>query len=191
MTVQTDFSEADLPEELEEDESKDTFEHAVICATLLRQVGNFLSDNNLGWVLDSTVEYRFSAWKTKTLGHCPDVSFIKQERLPKNLRTYPEIAPDLAIEVISPDDKIYDIQAKVKLYQHLGVSLVWIGYPFDRTVAIYRLSEGLLPQTVNEVGILDGENVIPGFKLPLSEIFDYPPSPDKLDYAADDTIDPI
>ncbi len=192
MTIKTELPNAEwLDQEDEDEEDMPTLEHAIICANINRLIGNYLVGKNLGRVMDSTVEYRFLARQKKNLGRYPDVSFIKQERLPKDFRSYPEIAPDLVVEVASPSDKIYDIQAKVRLYQKLGVSLVWIVYPFDRTINVYRLADEPTPQVVNEAGTLDGENVIPGFKLLVSEIFDYPPSPDKLDYENDDTIDII
>jgi Uma2 family endonuclease len=158
------------PDEYEEDIP--TFEHGVICSRLNRYIGNFLDDKNIGVVVDSTPEYRFLQGNKQ--GRFPDVSFIRQERLPQNWRSYPEIAPDLAIEVTSPTDRDYEVEAKVAEYQKVRVSLVWVVHPFSRTVDIYRLKDGLIRQTIGGNQELDGENVIPGFRLPVSKIFDFP-----------------
>ena len=172
-----EFQKLALETEDEVEEDLPTFEHGLICANLSRELGNFLKGKNLGRVVDSTPEYRFLTRKSKKPGRYPDVSFVRQERLPTNFRTYPTIAPDLAIEVVSPSDKEYEVEAKVKEYQQAGVMLVWVVYPFSQRIDVYRLQTGLIPQSIGATGALSGESVIPGFTLAISEIFDYPPLP--------------
>jgi Uma2 family endonuclease len=162
-----------------EEESMPTFEHAIICSNLNSYLNTFLRGKNLGRVADSSAEYRFLNSKGKKPPRYPDVSFIRQERLPKNIRSYPEIAPDLAVEVASPNDRIYDIQTRVQEFQKAGVKLIWMVYPYNRTVDVYRLANGLKPQSYIGEDELEGEDVIPGFKLKVSDIFDYPFPPEE------------
>ncbi len=166
------------PQELEEDEQDiTTFEHSIICANLISELRNFLKGKNLGRVAESSAEYRFlepPGDRKKRSGCQPDISFVRQEKLPKRFRSYPNTVPDLAIEVESPNDRPYDVEAKVAEYQKAGVSLIWSIHPFSRTVEVYRLNSGLVPQVYGSESALDGETVLPGFRLPISDIFDYP-----------------
>jgi Uma2 family endonuclease len=184
-------TEAELDLELEvaafDDEDMATFEHGIICSNLIGELQLFLKGKNLGRVVDSSPEYRYlqqakNPTPRRKSYRQPDISFVKMERLPKRFRSYPDIAPDLAVEVASPGDKDYDIEAKIIEYQQAGVSLVWIIHPLSRRVDVYRLAQGLRPQICMGDDALSGEDVIPGFSLPVSAIFDYPldvnPEPD-------------
>jgi Uma2 family endonuclease len=174
-----------------EEEKMPTFEHGIICTNIILQIGSFIAHKNLGRVLDSSVEYRFLETPTKSKGkgkskthkkpRFPDVTFIQQDRLPQNMRSYPEIAPDLAVEVVSPTDRDYDIEARVKEYQKAGVKQIWVVHPFSRKIEVYWSATGLKNQTYFSDEELEVGDMIPGFKLKLSDIFDYPQPPDELD----------
>jgi Uma2 family endonuclease len=180
-----ELAEASENEDEEEEEPMPTIEHGIICSTLNRLLGIFVTEHQFGRVMDSSVEYKFlesketekgsEKGKGKVLSRYPDVSFIRQERLPKKMRSYPEIAPDLAVEVTSPSDREFEIEAKIKEYQIAGVKLVWVVQPYSRAVDVYRLTTGIKLQRYTEDEELDGEDVIPGFKLKVSLIFDFPP----------------
>jgi Uma2 family endonuclease len=164
-------------EEAELEEDLATFEHGMIVTNLISYLAPYVKAKKLGRVVDSSPEYRFLAKKGKPgekAGRFPDVSFVKQSRLPKNVRSYPTIAPDLAIEVSSPTDKEYDIETKVKEYQQAEVSLIWVIHPVSRSVDVYRLSAGMRKQNYIVGDKLSGEMVLPGFKLAVGDIFDYP-----------------
>lgn len=160
-----------------EEEEIPTFEHGVICSNVIGELRAYLKGKSLGRVVDSSPEYRFlqSSAKNRQPYRQPYVSFIKQERLPSRFRSYPTIALDLAVEVASPSDKDYDIEAKIIEYQTAKVILVWIIHPVNRRVDVYRLATELRPQIYTGTDELDGENIIPGFKLSVTTIFDYPP----------------
>jgi Uma2 family endonuclease len=180
MTTETDL---ELESEEFEDEKMGTFEHSVICINIITELSFFLKGKNFGRVADSSAEYRFldkpePTRKGRKSARQPDISFVKQENLPKRFRSYPEIAPDLAIEVTSPGDKDYEIEAKIAEYQKAGVSLIWIIHPISRRVDVYRLENRLRPQIYMGDDELNGEGIIPGFKLMVSAIFDYPYDPD-------------
>jgi len=171
-----------------EEERMPTYEHGIICTNLIGELSSFVKGKNLGRVLDSSVEYRFletpkGKGKKKTNSskkpRFPDVTFMRQEHIPPNVRSYPEIPPDLAVEVVSPTDREYSIEARVKEYQKAGVRLVWVIHPYSRTISVYHLDTGLLNQTIGANNELDGEEVIPGFKLKVGDLFDYPFPPDE------------
>jgi len=101
----------------------------------------------------------------------PDIAFVRWDRLPG--RTAPDkyipVPPDLAIEVRSPSDEPGEIAKKLDLYQRAGVPLVcWVD-PTRRTVTVYRL--GQPPVELHEGDELDADDVLPGFRLPLADIF--------------------
>ncbi|MEX0819029.1 MAG: Uma2 family endonuclease, partial [Pirellulaceae bacterium] len=79
------------------------------------------------------------------------------------------IAPDLAIEVVSPNDLAVYIDGKIDEYLQAGVRLIWVVYPETKHVLIYRAGT-----TVQRLGVedeLSGEDVLPGFRLAISKIF--------------------
>jgi Uma2 family endonuclease len=101
----------------------------------------------------------------------PDVSYWSAERLPLDQvpQGYPELAPDVAIEVLSPHHEMAKIREKMAEYFQRGVRMVWIVDPEDRTVAVYRsMDEG---RVLHENATLSGEEVLPGFSCRVAELF--------------------
>jgi Uma2 family endonuclease len=101
----------------------------------------------------------------------PDVAFVTEERAPKGeaRKEFPRLAPDLAVEVLSPSDRMADALAKVAMYLQAGTPLVWLVNPTTRTVVVFR-SE-MDPVTLGESDTLDGGDVLPGFTVPVAEVF--------------------
>ena len=101
----------------------------------------------------------------------PDVSFVRSDRRPPEDEwdRIARIPPDLAVEVVSPTDRPVDIMDKIERYQAAGVPLLWLVEPGRRTVTVYTLGQD--PHTLREADILHGGDVIPGFTLPIAEIF--------------------
>ena len=99
----------------------------------------------------------------------PGISFIRAERVVDTGRGYFEGAPDLAVEVLSPSDRYSAVSRKVSQYLAAGTLLVWVVDPFNRTVAVYRANGEVIE--LPEDGVLDGEDVVPGFRLSLTEIW--------------------
>ncbi|SRR5581483_2343477 len=101
----------------------------------------------------------------------PDVSFIARERITPGHR-YPSYwpgAPDLAVEIVSPGDSAQELREKVAEYLAAGARLVWLVYPRTQTVTVYRANGTVEERTVGQT--LDGEDVVPGFSLPVAEVF--------------------
>src|SRR6266566_5258726 len=100
----------------------------------------------------------------------PDVAFIAKTRLPEvEPRGYPGWAPDLAVEVLAHDDHPAETLEKIAQWLKAGVRLVWVVDSEKRTGRVYRAdgSESLLDSN----DALDGEDVLPGFACPLSELW--------------------
>lgn len=99
----------------------------------------------------------------------PDISFVAADRLcgvPEE--GHVPIAPDLAIEVVSPNDSVYELDDKLADYRAAGIKLVWVFNPKARVVRIYRADH-----TVNELqenDTLSGESVLPGFSATVTEM---------------------
>ena len=81
---------------------------------------------------------------------------------------FPKLAPDLAVEVISPGDSPRQVLDRVGEYLQAGVRLVWVIEPEGRTASIYRTLTDV--RNVDERGSLDGADVLPGFRCALSEL---------------------
>jgi Uma2 family endonuclease len=101
----------------------------------------------------------------------PDVSFVRAGRIPedRDRRRFIEVAPDLVVEVISPSEHSGDVTNKVQRYLNAGVQLVWVVYPQQRSVAVYRADRTW--DSLQGDASLDGADVLPGFTLPLADLF--------------------
>ncbi len=136
-------------------------------------LSTFCDAHHAGWVAPADAGYQcFSDDLGKV--RKPDASFIRLERLPaeERLEGHCPIAPDLAVEVISPHDLYSEVEAKVDEYVQAGVSLVWVVDPPTRSVRVHR-ADGTLAD-LREDDELDGENVLPGFRCPVRELFRTP-----------------
>ena len=101
----------------------------------------------------------------------PDVSFVARERITPGQR-YPGYwlgAPDLAVEVVSPNDSAQELRTKIAEYLASGTRLVWVAYPRTQTVTIYHADGAVEERSIGQT--LDGEDVVPGFSLPVAEVF--------------------
>lgn len=100
-----------------------------------------------------------------------DVAFVASERLsPEDVPVgFVSMAPDVAIEIVSPSNSAADIQEKVFEYLDAGTRLVWVVYPTRREVAVYRSREDI--RVLTESGALGGEDVLPGLEVPVEELF--------------------
>jgi Uma2 family endonuclease len=141
---------------------------------LFVQVNQFVQANNLGWAFPAETAYRCFPGFQKTVRK-PDVSFIRRDRLPRLSRRDARIPPDLAVEVVSPTETVYELNSKVEDYLAVGVRLVWVIDPENRLALVYR-ADGSVGRLREPAGF-DGEDVLPGFRCPLALILPAPPPP--------------
>jgi Uma2 family endonuclease len=129
----------------------------------------YASQHNLGQVC--AAETGFKIHSDPDTVRAPDVAFVAQERIPPTgvPRGYWELAPDLVVEVVSPNDSAAEVQDKIEEWLNAGVRRVWVVYPDTQTIQIYH---SLKEVTVLKPGDkLDGEDVLPGFSCAVKEIF--------------------
>jgi Uma2 family endonuclease len=100
----------------------------------------------------------------------PDVSFVKIGRLPGNVEPdgWVKIPPDLAVEVVSPNDSAEELEEKLADYRKARIPLVWVIYPKARMAKVLRLDGP--PSELWEDDELSGEDIVPGFRCSLREI---------------------
>jgi Uma2 family endonuclease len=143
---------------------------SLVEANLIALLGSYCKANQLGPVFTSTNGIQCFAADPRKIRR-PDVSFVKAERFaPKHLQEgFLTIAPDLAVEVISANDLVAELDEKTEEYLAAGIPLVWVIDPEVRTVVIHR-ADGTLAK-LRENDELTGENVIPGFRCKVAELF--------------------
>lgn len=145
--------------------------HGVVGANLTGELKIYLKTHPLGVV---SVESNFKIGKNERI---PDIAFVATEHIPPEgiPESIWEMPPDLAVEIISPSDLHEKVIGKVMEYLEAGVRQVWLVSPEHRTVTIFRsLSE---IQVFAGDGELVSEDLLPGFRCPLKEIFLLPARP--------------
>jgi Uma2 family endonuclease len=140
--------------------------HERVVAALIAALWTFVRERELGVVLASNTLYRLPSGNRRG----PDVSFVAAGRMPASHEGpgILELAPDLAVEVLSPSDRRRQVLDKVGEYLEAGVRIVWVIDPASRTAAIHRSLTNV--RHVGEAGTLDGEDVLPGFSWALAEV---------------------
>ncbi len=143
------------------------FEHGwlgVEIAAILRQ---FVQVRSLGKVVGS--DAGFVLFDEPPTVRAPDVAFVARDRLTFDPKRFAPLAPDLAVEIVSPSNTVSEIHGKVMDYLDAGTRVVWVVDPGSRSVTVYRARDDV--QWLTGDDDLDGEPVLPGFRLRLSELF--------------------
>jgi Uma2 family endonuclease len=142
-----------------------------VAVSLARRLDVHCDQYNLGWVVDAECGYKCFPWNPKRIRRA-DVSFIGADRLPSDeerFRGYVTIPPDLAVEIVSPNDRVNELEEKVEEYLKAGVRLVWVVHPDIRAVQVYR-ADGTTGRC-REHDELSGEDVLPGFRCKVVDLF--------------------
>jgi Uma2 family endonuclease len=145
------------------------FEHGEIALRMGRLLANFVEENDLGLILAAETGYKIE----DDLVRAPDVSFVRKDRIPAT-RTkgfFPGV-PDIAVEVVSPDDSKREVTAKTNMWLANGTSVVWVADPDTMTITIHRVGKPV--QRLAGTDELRDEPLLPGFVLPLSKLFKRP-----------------
>jgi len=140
--------------------------HGAVAAELCRAIGNHVQANQLGTVYTET---GFTLARNPDTVRGPDVAFVRKDRTENPVPVgFPEFAPDLAVEVLSPGDRPGVTLAKIGDWLDAGARLVWVIDPERRIARVYRRdgSETIIGTDAQ----LDGEDVLPGFSCPLAAI---------------------
>ena len=151
-------------------ESNMSVESSWIGGQIFRLIDNHSQAERLGWTFPPETGCQCFDDSPTTVRK-PDVLFVKAGRMGWDQigDGWLRIAPDLIVEVISPNDKAYEVDEKIEMFLKVGVPLIWVVNPNVRTVRIIR-GDGSTA-TLREVDQLSGEDVIPGFVCPVASIF--------------------
>jgi Uma2 family endonuclease len=141
--------------------------HGVCCSKVNRLLGNHVAAKRLGHVTCNDTGFILQRNPDTVRG--PDAAFWSVQRVPEVPDGYFEVPPDLAVEVVSPDDSHTRVQEKVRNYLKHGVRMVWVVDPDLRIVTVYRSSE--LARTFEETETITGEDVLPEFSCRVAEMF--------------------
>lgn len=140
-----------------------------ICSKMDRLVGNHVEKHDLGTVFGAETGF-FIARSPDTV-RAPDVAFVAKENLPTTdpADAYWPGAPDLAVEVLSPNDKTGDVDEKIHLWLAAGSRAVWVVDPKLKTVTVHQSTTDIRVLTI--VDELDGGAVVPGLRCQVADIF--------------------
>ncbi len=142
------------------------FDHGdlqIAIGTLLR---TYVDAQDLGRVVGDT---GFTFKRSPDTVLAPDLAFVRTERLPLDRSGFPDLAPDLAVEIVSPGNTPGELARKIGIYLDAGVRAVWIVYPSERQLVVHAPAGP--PRVFAEGDRVDGGEVIPGLSLSVTDIF--------------------
>lgn len=149
---------------------KNNFSHGDICAQLSKALSIFADRHRLGKVLDSSTGF----WMKNRNCRAPDISFVSRNRIiaagfRRSTQSFFRGAPDLAVEVLSPNSTRRDMDRRLEDFFESGTRLAWIIDPEnERAEVCHGTTDRAL---IASGGILDGEDVLPGFQFPIADLF--------------------
>jgi len=152
-------------------------EHGFIALEIGAELRNFVKKHKLG--IGCAAETGFRLFAERNTVRAPDAAFISNQTLERHrdrmdgqTRTaeFWPFAPDLAVAVVSPGDKLEDVEAKVADWFEGGTRLVWVVHPKARTIHVFHSATQV--QILSASDVLDGEDVLPEFRLTIAAIFD-------------------
>jgi Uma2 family endonuclease len=144
----------------------------IILTRLLCRLHEFVEGKKLGLALNSLASYQCFA--DRGLVRRPSLSFIPWSRMKEEYwQGHVPVAPDLAGEVVSSLHSYKQARPKIDEYLGAGVRLAWLFNSRENTIEVFRPERCV--ELLEPNGTLDGEDVVPGFRCPLAEIFQPPP----------------
>ena len=143
--------------------------HGRVTMRIAGPLYQYVLSNKLGIVY--AAETGFLIHQNPDTVRAPDAAFVERQRVDSagEVEGYWVGAPDLAVEVVSPSDSVGYVEDKVEQWIEAGSRLVWVISPKLRTVTVYRSLADITILT--EKDTLDGNDVVPGFQMSVSDIF--------------------
>ena len=142
-----------------------SMEHGEISIKVIRYLDLHVHTHQLGHLYTAETTFQLGDRVVK-----PDVAFVSTNRLPEDRRQGSPVPPDLAVEIVSPSDKHYDITEKAFAYLKSGTRLVWVIEPVAKTVMVYRSETDFTLLACEDT--LTGEDVVEGFTCSVSQLFE-------------------
>jgi Uma2 family endonuclease len=144
-------------------------DHGRLASRVTLRIAAFVEEHELGEVF--TAETGFVLFEEPPTVRAPDVAFVSAARLPSPAGTvgFGHLAPDLAVEIVSPSNTAAEILDKALDYLDAGTHLVWVIEPSRQCIFEYRSRNEI--RLLQEGDMLDGYEVLPGFSVPVGELF--------------------
>jgi Uma2 family endonuclease len=145
-------------------------EHGFIIVNLTALLKVYVKTHKLGAVFAAETGFRIAEAPDSV--RAPDIAFVQRARIPSSgiPKGYWPGVPDLAVEVISPNDRLYEVDEKIEDYLAAGVRLVWVIYPKKQSVTVYEPARE--PRVLTGDEMLGGGEVVQGFECRIAEIFE-------------------
>lgn len=143
--------------------------HGFIVGDATRIIGEFVAANQLGRICGAETGFLISRNPDTVLA--PDIAFVQASRVPTGptAEGFLPLAPDLAVEVASPDQYRPKMAAKARDWLAAGVSMVWIFWPKRKEIDVWQPGQPMVTRKATDT--LDGGSVLPGFQHPVSGFF--------------------
>ncbi|MDZ7269973.1 MAG: Uma2 family endonuclease [candidate division KSB1 bacterium] len=146
------------------------YAHGKSQTRFISKLDRYLEEHPIG---DLVTETNFRLWpELPDQSRIPDVAFVKNERVPDDPHRFPALAPDLVIEIISPEDNFMQVMNKVDAYLEQGTQMIWLVITITREVLVCTTTG---KYSVRD--LLTAPDRLPGFELPVSKIFEGIPLP--------------
>jgi Uma2 family endonuclease len=144
-------------------------EHGAVIVNLTVLLGQHIKAHKLGVAFGAETGFKLAS--NPDTVRTPDISFVPNERIPATgiPKAYWSGAPDLAVEVLSPNDRDAEVKEKTAEWLANGARAVWLVDPKRRSVTVYRSLNDVT--TLTETDELDGQDVVPGVRCRVAEIF--------------------
>src|SRR6266545_2853554 len=144
------------------------FDHGAVGINLSTPLDQHVRAHQLGVVVAAETGFLLARDPDTVRG--ADLAFVRRERIPATgrPRSYWPGAPDLAVEVVSPNDTVFEVEEKVDEWLTAGTRLVWVVNPRRRTVTVYRAQTEVAVLAAD--GFLDGQDVVPGFRCRVADL---------------------
>jgi len=149
------------------------FTHGLIAAVLYRLMFAFATERGLGITVPDGVA--FVLQHDPAIVRVPDTAFISIDRIPEDgiPSGFFPAAPDIAVEVVSANDRANEVDAKVEQYLQAGTKLVWVVWPDAQAVTVHTPDR--VARRLQSHESLDGADVLPGFVVHVEHLFDVDP----------------
>ncbi|MFT4038325.1 MAG: Uma2 family endonuclease [Thermomicrobiales bacterium] len=151
-----------------------SYRSARVSARIVGLLSIYADDHQLGDVLGPDAGFVIFADESTLLA--PDVSFVAKHRVPKaeEQDSFPRLAPDLVVEVMSPSDRMTDALRKIALYQRAGVPMLWLVEPSPRTITLFLPDQP--PRRLAGDETIAADPILPGFAMTVDDLIG--PSPE-------------
>jgi Uma2 family endonuclease len=152
------------------DVSPGNFIHGIVCSRIDRRLGVYGEESGFGYTVSNDTAVVTERGPDTVRG--ADVAFYSNARLPRSAAasSLPAVPPDLAVEVYSPSNRRAEILTKVGEYLNAGVLMVWVVYPVQRIIVIYRPVDSI-PLVLTDQDVIENLPELPGFRCTVADIF--------------------